>query len=182
MSSLQDQLLKAGLTTKQKTRQANSDRRKKKKQQRSGVQVEATLQEQVKLDLAQAKAEKAAKDKALNEQRKQQLADKEQHHRLLQILEHHHIKETDGEIEYNYTDNGKVKKLFVNPKTQQALINGRLAICALDDISYLVTAETAEKLATIDSRVILLANDKVDDDVDEDDPYAAYQIPDDLMW
>jgi hypothetical protein len=30
MASLQDQLLKAGLTTKQKTRQANSAKRKKK--------------------------------------------------------------------------------------------------------------------------------------------------------
>ena len=31
MASLQDQLLKAGLTTKQKSRQANSDMRKKNK-------------------------------------------------------------------------------------------------------------------------------------------------------
>ena len=37
MASLQDQLLKAGLTTKQKARQANSDQRKKNKQKRSGV-------------------------------------------------------------------------------------------------------------------------------------------------
>ncbi len=40
MPSLQDQLLKAGLTTKQKARQANSDKRKKNKQKRRGAQVQ----------------------------------------------------------------------------------------------------------------------------------------------
>jgi len=78
MASLQDQLLKAGLTTKQKTRQANSDKRKKNKQKRSGVQHDETLQEQIKQDLAKAKAEKQAKDNALNEAHKRQLAQKEQ--------------------------------------------------------------------------------------------------------
>ncbi|MDN3653939.1 DUF2058 domain-containing protein [Thalassotalea ponticola] len=182
MSSLQDQLLKAGLTTKQKARQANTDKRKKKKQKQSGVKVEATLQEQVQQDLAKAKSEKAARDKALNEQRQQELAIKEQHNRIQQILEHHHISDIDGDIAYNYTDQNKVKKLFVNEQTQQALINGRLAICALSGSAFVVTKETADKLAQIDSQVILVSNDKVDSDIDEDDPYAEYQIPDDLMW
>ncbi|WNC69498.1 DUF2058 domain-containing protein [Thalassotalea nanhaiensis] len=183
MSSLQDQLLKAGLTTKQKTRQANSDKRKKNKQKRSGVAIEATLQEQVKQDLAKAQAEKAAKDNELNAQKKQQLAEKELQQRILQILEHHNIKGINGEVEYNYTDNGKVKKLYINDTTQKALVNGRLAICALSGVTYLVTNETAEKIATLDENVILLSNEKVDvDDIDEDDPYADYQIPDDLMW
>ena len=183
MSSLQDQLLKAGLTTKQKTRQANSDKRKKNKQKRSGVAIEATLQEQVKQDLAKAQADKAAKDSELNDQKKQQVADKELQLRIIQILEHHNIKGINGEVEYNYTDNGKVKKLYINDTTQKALINGRLAICALSGVTYLVTNETAEKIATLDKGVILLSNEKVDvDDIDEDDPYADYQIPDDLMW
>ncbi|MFT5719577.1 MAG: hypothetical protein ACI9T7_003792, partial [Oleiphilaceae bacterium] len=67
MASLQDQLLKAGLTTKQKTRQANVDKRKKNKQKRSGVQHGASLQEQVQQDLAKAKTDKQTKDNALNE-------------------------------------------------------------------------------------------------------------------
>ena len=182
MSSLQEQLLKAGLTTKQKAKQANSDKRKKNKQKRSGVAIEATLQEKVKQDLVKTKADKIAKDAALNEQKKQQLEAKELHQRILQILTHHNIRLTFGEIEYNYTQNGKIKKLVVDADIQRALINGRLAICGVDDKSYLVTKETADKLATLDPSVVLLSNDKVADEVDEDDPYADYQIPDDLMW
>lgn len=181
--SLQDQLLKAGLTTKQKTRQANSDKRKKKKQQRSGVEHEATLQEQVKAKLAQDKKEKLEKDAELNAQMKKELEQKELTLRIKQILEHHHIKNCNGEAEYNFTMNKKIKKLFIDAVTHRALVNGRLALCGMDDTAYIVTAETAEKIATLDNSVVLLQNEKVvEEEIDEDDPYADYQIPDDLMW
>lgn len=187
MASLQDQLLKAGLTTKQKTRQANVDKRKKNKQKRSGVVHGASLQEEVQQDLAKNKADKQAKDNALNEDKKLKLAAKEQLLRIKQILVHHQIKNVAGNSEYNYTFNNKIKKLSVDAITHKALVSGRLALCGLqdsdDDITYLVTSETAEKVATLDASIILVQNDKIDSEVvDEDDPYADYQIPDDLMW
>lgn len=183
MASLQDQLLKAGLTTKQKTRQANVDKRKKNKQKRSGVKHSASLQEQVQQDLAKAKTDKVTKDNALNEQKKQLLADKEQVLRIKQILTHHQIKNVIGENVYNYTFGTLIKKLPLDAITHKALVNGRLALCGLDDVTYLVTRETAEKLSELDEHVVLVQNDKtLDEQVDEDDPYADYQIPDDLMW
>ncbi|WP_286266183.1 DUF2058 domain-containing protein [Thalassotalea atypica] len=183
MASLQDQLLKAGLTTKQKARQANTDRRKKNKQKRSGVDVGVSLQEQIKQDLAKQQAEKQAKDAQLEAQKQQALVEKEQYLRILQILEHHQIKNVNGENEYNYTFDNKVKKLYVDNVTQQALIKGRLALCGLDQTTYIVTSETADKIATLDEKVVLLKNDKVEEQsIDEDDPYAEFQIPDDLMW
>ncbi len=183
MASLQDQLLKAGLTTKQKARQANSDKRKTSKQKRSGVKVDASLQEQVKQELALAKQEKLARDSALNLEKKQALLAKEQQLRILQILQHHQITKVNGEAEYNYTFNNKIKKLFVDAVTHKALVNGRLALCGIDETTYIVTAETAEKVASLDKNVILVQNTKVADEVtSEDDPYAEFQIPDDLMW
>lgn len=182
MASLQDQLLKAGLTTKQKARQANSDKRKKNKQKRSGVKVEASLQEQVKQDLAQAQADKKAQDEALNAAKKQELEAKEHKLRILQILQHHQVTNVEGEKEYNYTFDNKIKKLALNEQTYDALVNGRLALCGLDEITYVVTRETAEKIATLDKNVVLLQNERSEEVVDEDDPYADFQIPDDLMW
>mgnify|MGYP000356750789 CR=1 FL=1 len=183
MASLQDQLLKAGLTTKQKARQANSDQRKKNKQKRSGVAVEVSLQEQVKQELEKSKQEKQAKDNALNDAKKKQLAEKEQQHRILQILTSHQFTAPQGESVYNYSYHAVVKKLYVDEVTHKALVNGRLALCGFNDATYIVTRETAEKIATLDNTIILVKNDKVDNyQVDEDDPYADYQIPDDLMW
>ena len=183
MSSLQDQLLKAGLTTKQKTRQANVDKRKKNKQKRSGVEHGASLQEQVKQDLLKAKADKQIKDTVLNDQRQQQLADKELVLRIKQILTHHQIKNVKGENDYNYTFENKIKKLPLDSVTHKALVNGRLALCGLEDVTYIVTRETAEKLSELDKDVVLVQNDQtLDESIDEEDPYADYQIPDDLMW
>ncbi len=183
MASLQEQLLKAGLTTKQKARQANAEKRRKNKQKRSGAAVDVSLQEKVKQDLAKAKADKLAKDMALNEEKKRQLAAKEQQLRIQQILNHHQLKEVDGDTVYNYTFGSKIKKLMLDAKTHKALVDGRLALCGLDDTTYLVTAETAAKVAELDASVVLVQNDKVvSDNIDEDDPYADYQIPDDLMW
>lgn len=183
MASLQDQLLKAGLTTKQKTRQANVDKRKKNKQKRSGVQHGASLQEKVQQDLAKAKTEKQTKDNALNELKQQQLANKEQVLRIKQILTHHQIKNVGGDNDYNYTFETTIKKLPLNDVTHKALVDGRLALCGLDEVTYLVTRETAEKLSELDKKIVLVQNDKtLDEQVDADDPYADYQIPDDLMW
>lgn len=183
MASLQDQLLKAGLTTKQKTRQANVDKRKKNKQKRSGVKHDASLQEQIQQDLVKAKTDKQAKDSALNEKKQQQLAAKEQILRITQILTHHQIKNVEGENDYNYTFDNTIKKLSLDSTTHKALVNGRLALCGQNETTYIVTRETAEKLSELDKDIVLVQNDKVvDETIDEDDPYADYQIPDDLMW
>ena len=183
MASLQDQLLKAGLTTKQKTRQANADKRKKNKQKRSGVKHDATNQEKMQQELVKAQAVKLAKDTALNDEKKQQLIAKELFLRIKQILEHHQIKNVNGEAEYNYTFDSKIKKRAIDNKTHRALVNGRLALCGLDNVTYIVTSETAAKLAELNNTIILVQNDKVDsEEIDESDPYADYQIPDDLMW
>jgi len=183
MASLQDQLLKAGLTTKQKTRQANVDKRKKNKQKRSGVKHESTLQEQVQQNLVKAKTDKKTKDNALNELKQQQLIVKEAQLRIKQILTHHQIKNVFGDNDYNYTFETTIKKLSLDTVTHKALVNGQLALCGLDDVTYIVTRETAEKLSELDKSVVLVQNDKaLDENVDEDDPYADYQIPDDMMW
>jgi hypothetical protein len=186
MSSLQEQLLKAGLTNKQKVKQANTEKRRKHKQQRSGAVVEADIQQQVKQSIAEQQAQKKARDLAISEQKKQQLAAKELMLRIKQILQHHQITHTDGDIAYHYTDpQGKVKTLYVNEPTQKALMAGKLAVCGIDNTAYIVTQQAADKLYTLDQSVIWLKHDqtaKEKAESNEDDPYAEFQIPDDLMW
>lgn len=183
MASLQDQLLKAGLTTKQKSRQANSAQKKINKQKRSGVAHGAGLQEQVKEDLAKAQAEKLAKDIALNEARNKAIAEKEQNLRIKQILQHHQLTGVNGDNDYNYTFGTVIKKISLDVITHKALVNGRLSLCGLEDVTYLVTSETAAKVAELDPSIVLVQNDIVEtEETASDDPYADYQIPDDLMW
>lgn len=177
MASLQDQLLKAGIVDAKKAKKIKQEKRKQAKQQPKGsVQVDEAKQ------LAQqALAEKAAKAKALNKQQQQQAEKKAIQAQIIQLISRHRIDRGDGDIAYQFTDGKKIKKLYVTALLQTQLSNGLIAIAKLNEGYELVPAVVADKIKQRDESVIVLINDKKDS-IDEDDPYADYQIPDDLMW
>jgi len=179
MASLQDQLLKAGLANKQSAKQARSDKRKKNKAVRKNqAQEDTSLQDKIESE----KALQAEQDLAKNQQIKAQLDKKSELGKVKQMIEQLHIKDYAGELEYNYVYQSKVKKLLLNEINHNALVKGRLSICALNDAVYLLPTLAAEKIAQVDDSYILLMNDNTPVEADEDDPYAEFQIPDDLMW
>ena len=69
-------------------------------------------------------------------------------------------------------------------KNHDLVARGRIAIARLKNEYYLIPAEAATKILERDEGSIVLLNDAKQDDSEaiEDDPYADYQIPDDLMW
>jgi hypothetical protein len=87
-------------------------------------------------------------------------------------------------VAYQFTDGTKIKKLYITQQLQNDLIKGRLAIAKLEGGYELLPSQAAEKIMQRDAQVIVLLNrnESVEVDEDEDDPYADYQIPDDLMW
>jgi hypothetical protein len=92
------------------------------------------------------------------------------------------VKRKQGDVAYQFTDGTKIKKLYITQQLQNDLIKGRLAIAKLGDSYELLPAPAAEKIMQRDAQVIVLLNRNESIEVDEDDPYADYQIPDDLMW
>jgi uncharacterized protein len=87
-----------------------------------------------------------------------------------------------GDVAYQFKDGTTIKKIYITQQLQKDLINGRLAIAKLANDYELLPAAAAEKIMQRDESVIVLLNRDERAVVDEDDPYAAYQIPDDLMW
>ena len=81
-----------------------------------------------------------------------------------------------------------IKKIFVDKLTQAQLINGRLAIARLlvDNNSEgeyaIIPASVADKIAQRDASSIVLHSALSAEEQDEDDPYADFKVPDDLMW
>ncbi|GAW86733.1 conserved hypothetical protein [Bathymodiolus platifrons methanotrophic gill symbiont] len=177
--SLQDQLLNSGLIKKDKANKAKKEKYKQSKQQRNSKTTqtdEATLLAQKTL------SEKQAKDRELNQQQKLK-ADKKAIIAQIKQLIKLNIQAKDNEgIAYNFSDNNVVKKIYVNDATLKNISNGRLAIVKYDTSYELVPAQVAEKIKQRDASFILVLNDKVDGDITENDPYADFQIPDDLMW
>ncbi|WP_028117169.1 DUF2058 domain-containing protein [Ferrimonas senticii] len=174
--SLQEQLMKAGLVSKHDAKKANKDKHRALK---SGKKVI----NEAKQSAADKRAEQAQRDKQLNAQRKAEADQKALLAQIKQLITVNSQDRSRGEIPYNFSDSGKITKVFVTEALQSGLINGQLAIAKLDDSYHLIPTAVAEKVQQRDDRFIVMLNDRHQAaEVDEDDPYADYQIPDDLMW
>lgn len=177
--SLHDQLLKAGLVDQKKAKKIQKDKKKQAKQQRK-TKVEVV--DQTKQQVKQAREEKKQRDKQLNEQQKVNAEAKAIEAQIKQLIELNRLPREGAELDYNFTDNKKIKKILVTAPMLEQLSNGRLAIVSLDKRYEVVPFAVAEKIQQRDSSRVIVCNDNVQSDSDEDDPYADYQIPDDLMW
>ncbi|MFC3033157.1 DUF2058 domain-containing protein [Pseudoalteromonas fenneropenaei] len=178
MGSLQEQLLKAGLTTAHQARVAKSEKRKQQKKKKGATSDPSDLQKHIE----QTKLAQQQKADELNQARLAEQHQKEQIARAKQILAHHKQEAVRGNTTFNFVYEGKVKELEVNDSTRQALAKGRLAICVLEGQFYVLQDEPARKIAAIEESFIVMHAIDDEQKPDADDPYADYEIPDDLMW
>ncbi len=177
MASLQEQLLKAGIADEKKVKKIKQEQRKAKKANKGKPQVD-----EGKLAAQRALAEKAERDRQINRQRQAEVEKKAIYAQILQLVDINRIDRKHGDIAYQFTDGKKIKRLYVTAALQTQLVKGLIAIVKVRDSYELVPAAIADKIKQRDAAVVLLHNDKATEQVDEDDPYADYQIPDDLMW
>lgn len=175
----QDQFLKAGVVTKQQVKKAQSSSNKKKKEQRSKKNKPV---DEAKLKIQQAAKEKAEHDKALNLRKEEQAKQKAISAEIDQLITANLIKRSDEcEIVYNFEHRKKVNRIYINADMKQRIIDGQLGIARIEGRYELIPKLIAEKIQQRnEKRVILFEN--TEEEIKEDDPYAEFQIPDDLMW
>lgn len=175
-NALQAQLLKAGLVDNKKAKKLS---KQAVHEQRTGQSEEAEL----KAKIAQDKQEKLAKDQALDLEKKRLLQGKELKAAIIQMIHQHKIMQTDGDVSYQFIDESKIKKIYLNQQIYNALVSGSLVI-AKDGESYAILPKAlAERINDKMTGFIIVNNSEKNEQItDEEDPYAAYVIPDDLMW
>lgn len=176
--SLQDQLLKAGLVDKKK---ANQVRKEKKQQNKNAQKGHGKVTDEVKQSAKAAQKAQAERDRQLNLQRKAEADNRALQAQIRQLIEMNQISTDEGEIAYSFTDSNKIKKLYVTEKIQSQLSKGQMAIARFDNGYALVPNGVADKIKQRDQDVIIFISD-APQIADEDDPYAEFQVPDDLMW
>ncbi|HLA30358.1 MAG TPA: DUF2058 domain-containing protein [Pseudomonas sp.] len=176
--SLRDQLLKAGLVNEKQAKQAG---KQKQKQQRLEQKGHIEKDESQKLAALQAMAEKAARDQELNRQQQEKLEQKARAAQVKQLIEVSRLPKLTTEDYYNFVDDKKVKRLSVNKLMRDKLSSGSLAIVRHGGGYEVIPREAALKIQERDPRRVILLNTQAAAP-DADDPYAAYQVPDDLMW
>lgn len=175
--TLQEQMLKAGLVSSKKLAKVERTAKKSRVQAREAREaVEENKKAQIE------------RDKQLSEQQKQAALSKEYKAQVKQLIEMNKVIVSRGDIDFNFTDNNLIKKIAVDKATQAQLINGRLAIARLiNDTSgesqyAIIPASVADKIAQRDANSIVLNSALSQEEQDEEDPYADFKVPDDLMW
>lgn len=178
MASLQEQFLKAGLVDKKKVKQANQEKSQQKKiERRTGTQSV----DEVRLAALETQRKQAERARELNAQRDAAATQKAIVAQIVQMVQQNRQSKGAGDIAYNFTHDNKVKRLYVSAAVQAHLMAGRLVIVCQGGNTELVPKVIADKIAERDPSLVVRVN-KPSAEVDADDPYAAFQIPDDLMW
>ncbi|AZT83543.1 DUF2058 domain-containing protein [Marinobacter sp. NP-4(2019)] len=178
MASLQDQLLKAGLADEKKAKAIRNEKKKQRKQQPKGtVQVS-----EAEIRARKAREEKAERDRQLNLERQKEAEKKAIQAQIRQLVNTNRLDRSRGETSYQFVHDKKIKKIFVDDKMVDQLSRGRLAIVFVNDQYEIVAEGVARKIQERNENAVVVLHDRHKDDVGEDDPYAGYEIPDDLMW
>ena len=177
-NSLRDQLLGAGIIDKKQAKKARIDKHlQHKKQKQSGKPVVDENKQQIQ----QQKQQKAEKDRKLNQQKEARAKQTAITAQIKQLIQMNAISRKDADTDYRFTHLDKIKTLYVNKLQQQHLANGQVAIGILVNGYELVPLGVADKIALRDADRVIIQPKQQTLDKDED-PYADYEIPDDLMW
>lgn len=175
-NALQAQLLKAGLVDNKKAKKLSKQAVHEK---RTGESNEA----EIKAKIAQDQQSKLAKDQAIEEEKKAQRAEKELKSAVIQMIAQHQIRDTDGDMSYQFIDENKIKKVYINQQIYNALVAGSLVIAKEAESYAFLPKALAERINSKLKGFIIVNNSEKNEAItEEDDPYAAYVIPDDLMW
>ena len=176
-NALQAQLLKAGLVDNKKAKKLS---KQAQHEQRTGQNDDAII----KANIDRAKQEKLAKDQALDADKQRILEEKALKASIIQMIKQHKIHPTDGDVVYQFIDENKIKKVYLAQQLYNGLVAGSLLIAKDQDSYAYLPKALAEKIEQKMTGFILLNQQSEQNTqmTDEEDPYAAYVIPDDLMW
>lgn len=182
-TSLQDQLLQAGIVTEEQVQNVENEKqaRKKRFQQKrkqptknikktnpkARPQVKAKPKPKAKPKKPQSDLERFYKQRAtlekkeLRETREKKLAakklKKERHEKVCKLINESKLKlvEGEGEVRFNFVIGNNIKYIFVNEEQQQQLSEGKIAITFLAGKKVLIPAKTAAEVNAIDPAKII---------------------------
>jgi len=183
MSSLQEQLLKAGLVDQKKLTRSNQEKSKqvnlaRKKRAKNKPRADAPGQ--------QLQNKKIQRDRELNQKRQEEVRRRELAAQAIHLIDINKLDRTQGEHPYGFVYKRKVKQIYVTETQKNQLVEGQLVIatCVKSDGRKfeLVPAAVAKKIVERDESCVIDIGQQAESDSNQNDPYSEYRVPDDLTW
>ncbi len=166
MSSLSDQLLKAGLVTEEQVKKVTEKPKRKIKpkaqpKEKKSFAKKAPKKQTEQSDLAKFYGER----KQLENKEKQEIARKKQEAAKLKkemndktnkLISDNLLNDDSAEIRFNFVVGTSIKYLFVTEKQQEELMDGKLAITFLASKRSLIPVEIAKQIQEINPKKIVI--------------------------
>ena len=191
-NALQEQLLKAGLATEEQLRQARRGKRRPpaQKAKRKGrgapprARGERPPRDDGAPDLAAAWAARRKLEAEERRQAKEAAARRKANRRKVrELIQSHALNDPAADLPYQFQVGATIKRLYVTAEQRRQLLAGELAITFLDGRRCLIPAAVAEHIRALDPDKIVIRHEPAPEPPPaEDDPYAGYEVPDDLIW
>jgi len=181
--SLRDQLVNAGLATKEQARKAEKQNRAEAQAQRRGDKKKgrgkqgegentgstqggaaAANRSANAKRVAQhrsASAKKVARDKQLAEERNARAQAKALRAEIKQIIEQNDQRaksRTDEDVSYQFVHGKKIKRIYVPAAQREQLIKGTLVVVNNDGLYHFVAQDVAAKIESRDPKRIIVAH------------------------
>lgn len=134
--SLRDQLVKAGLVSKDKAKKVQAEKKRRRHQAHRDKSVKAELAAEKKAREAELKAFDEAKREMDLEKNRQILAEQEKNRarsEMRELIDRERVNDGKGEARFNFSYDGrKIRSVAVTEKQHSDLAEGRLIICRND--------------------------------------------------
>ena len=164
MSSLSDQLLKAGLVTEEQVKKAaekSSYKPKKSFKKKATTPQKKNKKQTESSDLAKFYAERKQlenkeRQAAAHKKKEDARIKKELNEKTNKLISENLLNDESAEIRFNFIVGTSIKYLFVTEKQQADLADGKLAITFLRSKRSLIPLDIAKKIQAINPKKIVI--------------------------
>ena len=178
-NSLRDQLLKAGLVSESKVQQASREDERRRRQLKNQGKSAANTAPQS--EAQRARAEKVARDQALNRRQEEKAQRKALQAQIDQLIEQARLPRLETDDFYGFIDAGKIRRIAVDAARRERITRGELAIVRYRGHYDVVPDEAARRIRERDAQAVIALPEKTETPA-ADDPYKDFAVPDDLTW
>lgn len=192
--SLRDQLVKIGMATQEQADRALKKQRSKpngKSGKRSGPKPGQGKHPASKQNPKQTakKAPSASQKKplpTLAEVNAQEAAQKKEiKAKIKALIEGNRIEDHSGELVYSYIVGTRVKQIHLAEAYKNQIVEGTLAITRLNRHTMLIPTSIVPEIKALNPDWLIVQVEETGKDAvqsGQEDPYAEYDVPDDLVW
>ena len=173
--SLRDQLLQAGLVSKNQAKEAERQLRQQQRERQQLPKEKRAAASDAELAAQRAQLAKTARDQELSRQQKEEADKGSRRAQIEQLIQRSSLPRPQTNERYNFVDGNKIRSIPADRSVRDRLNRGEIAIVRRQGGYELVPAEAAARIRERDDSAVIgcgAAHDAASDD----------GVPDDMMW